>query len=84
MDRDTFTETIKAFKHRTPFQPFTVATVIGNRYEVDFSDAIVVRDGLAIYVGPGRVPVIFDYDGVSEIIGDLSSHGAKGGANGSS
>jgi hypothetical protein len=84
MDRDTFTETIKAFKQRTPFQPFTVATVGGNRYEVDFSDAIVVRDGLAIYVGPGRVPVIFDYDGVSEIIGDLSGHGAKGGANGSS
>ncbi len=43
MDRETFTGPIKAFKHRTPFQPFTVAAFSGNRYEVDFPDALALR-----------------------------------------
>ena len=77
MDRETFTETIRAFKHRTPFKPFTVAMVSGNRYEVDFPDALVEREGLAIYIGPGRVPVFFDHEGVSEVIGDLSGREAE-------
>ena len=79
MDRETFAETIKAFKHRTPFQPFTVATVSGSRYDVDFPDALAVREGLAIFVGPGRVPVFFDHEDVSEVIGDLSGRGAEAG-----
>lgn len=74
MDREAFTETIRAFKHRTPFKPFTVATVSGNRYEVDYPDTLAVREGLAIFVGPGRV---FDHDGVSEVIGDLSGRGIE-------
>ena len=77
MDRDTFTETIRAFKHRTPFRPFTVLTVSGNRHEVDHADALAVNDGVALFAGPGGVPVIFDYEGVSEVIGDLSGRGAE-------
>ncbi len=77
MDRETFTEAIRAFKHRTPFQPFTVATVGGNRYEVDHPDALAVREGSAVFVGPGRVPVFFDNEGVSEVIGDLSGRTAE-------
>lgn len=76
MDRDTFTETIRAFRNRTPFRPFTVVTVSGSRYEVDFPDALVVRDGVALYAGPGGVPVIFDHEGTSEVVGDLSGRGA--------
>jgi hypothetical protein len=75
MDRDTFTETILAFKHRTPFRPFTVVTVSGGRHEVDHPDALVAKEGVAVFLGPGGVPVIFDYDGVSEVIGDLSGRG---------
>lgn len=78
MDRETFTETIRAFRNRTPFRPFTVVAVSGNRYEVDFPDALAVRDGLAIFVGPGRVPVFFDNEGVSEVIGDLAGREAEG------
>ena len=77
MDRDTFTETIRAFKHRTPFRPFTVVAVSGNRHEVDHPDALAVNDGVALFAGPGGVPVIFDYEGVSEVIGDLSGRGAE-------
>ena len=77
MDQKTFTETIRAFRNRTPFKPFTVVTVSGARHEVDFPDALAVRDGLAIFVGPGRVPVFFDNEGVSEVIGDLAGRGRK-------
>ena len=56
-----------------------MATVSGNRFEVDYPDALAVREGLAIFVGPGRVPVFFDHEGVSEVIGDLSGREAEAG-----
>jgi hypothetical protein len=79
MDRETFTETIRALKHRTPFRPFTVVTVAGSRHEVDHPDTLAINEGLALLAGPGGVPVDFDYDGVSEIIGNLSGRGRSNG-----
>lgn len=76
MDRETFTGTIRAFKQRTPFRPFTIVTASGGRHEIDHPEAIVERGGVAVFVGPGSVLVIFDYDGVSEVIGDLAGHEA--------
>jgi hypothetical protein len=73
MDRDTFNATIRAFKHRTPFRPFTVAMVNGDRFDVDYADALAVRDGIALFAAPGNIPVIFDNEGVS----DLSGLGAE-------
>ena len=71
MQIDNFEETLRGFKRRIPFHPFTVALVNGDRFEVDHPDALLVRDGLGVFVGPGGVPVIFDYEGVNQIIGDL-------------
>ena len=71
MQAETFDETLNAFRRRCPFRPFTVAMVDGDRFEVDFADALVVRDGVAIYIRPGGAPVIFDHEGVSQFIGDL-------------
>jgi len=71
MDADSFDRTLNAFKRRTPFQPFTVSLVNGDRFEVDFPDALVVRDGVAIFVAAGGTPVIFDHEGVSQFTGDL-------------
>lgn len=76
MDRETFAATMRAFRNRTPFRPFTVALVTGDRYEVDHPEALALRDGLALFAAPGGVPVIFDHEGVSQVIGDLSGHGA--------
>jgi hypothetical protein len=75
VERITFDQTMRALKNRKPFHPFTVVTVNGNRYEVDHADALAVRDGLALFAAPGNIPVIFDFEGVSEIIGDLSGRG---------
>jgi hypothetical protein len=73
MDRDTFDATIRSFRHRTPFRPFTVSLINGERLEVDYPDALVVRDGVAVFVGPGGVPAIFDYEGVAQVVGDLAN-----------
>jgi hypothetical protein len=72
MDRDTFDNTMRLFKHRRPFRPFYVAMVNGDRLEVDHPDALAVRDGVALFAGPGGVPAVFDYEGVSQVVGDLA------------
>lgn len=77
MDRETFAGTIRAFRQRTPFRPFTIVTVSGSRHEIDHPEAILERDGVALFAGPGGVPVIFDHEGVSEVIGDLAGRGAE-------
>lgn len=79
MDRETFTATIRANRNRTPFKPFTVALVNGDRYEVDRPDILAVGEGIAILIAPGGVPVFFDHEGVSHVIGDLSGRGAEAG-----
>ena len=71
MQADYFDSTLRAFMDRTPFRPFTVALVNGDRFEVDHPGALLVRDGVAVYLGPGGVPVLFDHEGVNQVIGDL-------------
>ena len=78
MDRDTFDQTIRVFKHRSPFGPFTVTMQNGDRLEVDHPDALAIRDGVALFAGPGGVPSIFDHEGVSRIIGDLAGQSTGG------
>lgn len=71
MDATHFDQTLTTFKRRTPFRPFTVALVNGDRVEVDHPDALAIRDGIALFAAPGGVPVVFDHEGVSQVIGDL-------------
>jgi len=77
MDRETFDNTIRAFKHRAPFRPFTVALVNGDRLEIDHPDALAIRDGVGLFAGPGGVPVVFDYEGVSQVIWDLAGRASE-------
>jgi hypothetical protein len=76
MDRETFTAAIEAFQSRRPFRPFTVALVDGDRYEVDRPNVLALGDGAAVLLAPGNVPVFFDHEGVSQVVGDLSGRGA--------
>jgi hypothetical protein len=71
MEADHFERTLNAFKTRSPFRPFTVALVNGDRFEVDYAGALLVRDGVAVYIAAGGIPVIFDHEGVSQVVGDL-------------
>ena len=70
MDRDTFDSTLRTFKHRSLFRPFTLAMINGDRLEVDHPDALAVRDGVGLFAGAGGVPMVFDHEGVCEIAGE--------------
>src|ERR1051325_9525098 len=59
MEADNFDLTLNAFKRRSPFRPFTVVLVNGDRFEVDYPGALVVRDGVAIFIAAGGIPRIF-------------------------
>jgi hypothetical protein len=72
MDRDKFDAILRSLKNRKPFGPFTLAMVNGDRLEVDFPEALAFREGVASYLAAGGIPVWFDHQSVSEIIGDLA------------
>lgn len=76
MDSQIFESTIRAFKQRSPFRPFTVITVSGQRHEVDHPDALAIRGGLALFAAPGSIPIIFDHESIDEIVGDLAANQA--------
>ncbi len=75
MEAENFDQTLTAFKRRNPFRHFTVALLNGDRFEVDFPDALLVRDGVAVYLQAGGVPIIFDHEGVNQFAGDLMEKG---------
>jgi hypothetical protein len=47
---------------------------------VDHPGALVVRDGGAVFLAPGGVPVRFDHDSVNQIVGASANELADGGA----
>ena len=63
-----FDEMITALIERIPFQLFTVELNTGERIEIDHSHALVVRDGAAVFLGPGGVPHLFDHESMNQII----------------
>lgn len=75
MHREMFDSVLISLRQRVPFQPFTIALLNGDRFEVDFPNALSVRDGAAVYIQAGGIPVIFDHEGVNQRIGDLMNHG---------
>lgn len=76
MQPSVFDNTLNSFMARRPYRPFTVVLVTGEQFEVDHPRSLVNRDGVAVYVRPGGVPVIFDYEGVSNFVGDLKDQPA--------
>ncbi len=68
MTVDHFQETITALIDRKPFQLFTVELNTGEQIEIDHAHALVVRDGAAVFLGPGGVPHLFDHESVNQII----------------
>ena len=72
MTVDNFDQTLTAFQQRSPFRPFTVVLGSGTRFEIDHPGALVFRDGVGVFVGPGGVPVIFDHEGVERFVADLA------------
>ncbi len=77
MTAENFQQLLDALVVRQPFRPFTVELVGGRRFEVDHARAMVVRDGVAVYLAPGGVPIWFDHESVTAILGDLRKRPRK-------
>ncbi len=71
MRAEEFDNTVRALAERRPFHPFTIVLMNGERYQIDYPLAITLRDGFAMHIAPGNIPVFLDHDGVSQIIGDF-------------
>ena len=72
MTSEHFDQLLVGLNSRTPFHPFTVEQVGGYRFEVDHPQAMVVRDGVAVFLQPGGIPVWFDHESVTQIVGDIA------------
>lgn len=68
MTAEDFTKVLKGLQLLQPFRMFTVELHGGRRFEVDHPRALVVRDGVAVFLAPGGIPILFDHDSVNQII----------------
>jgi hypothetical protein len=73
MTADNFDTVLESLRQLQPFRVFTVELQGGRRFEVDHPGALVVRDGVAVFLAPGGVPIWFDHDSVNQIIGAPSN-----------
>lgn len=76
MTEENFIKVLLAMIRRRPFKHFTVELNTGARIEIDHAEATIIREGVAIFIGPGFVPVYFDHGGVTQII-DSPAHAAS-------
>jgi hypothetical protein len=72
MDIQNFRDLMTELQNRTPFRPFRIVTMNGNKYEIDFPGAFAYRDGTAVCITPGGAPGWFDHESVSVVVGDLA------------
>lgn len=73
MTAENFDNLLHGLQQRRPFQIFTVELNGGYKFEVDHPYALVVRDGVAVYVAPGGVSEWFDHESVNRVIGAAAS-----------
>src|SRR5438309_879043 len=73
MTAENFTSVLDGLRQLHPFRVFTVELHGGKRFEVDYPGALVVRDGVAVFLAPGGVPIWFDHENVTQIIGALAN-----------
>ena len=68
MTAENFHEVLLGLRQRKPFQVFTVVLHGGERFEVDYADALVIRGGVAVFLKPGGGPMVFDHDSVLQFL----------------
>ncbi len=72
MTEDHFEQSLAALQQRASFRPFTVVLGSGARFEIDHPGALIFRDGVAVFLRPGGVPILFDHEGVEHFVADLA------------
>jgi hypothetical protein len=71
-----FTQSLNTLATRRPYRPFRVELHGGRRFEIDFPNAITYRDGVAVFIAAGGVPILFDHQSAIAIIGDIAESAA--------
>lgn len=69
MTAENFERILEGLRQLQPFRVFTVELNGGTRFEVDQPGALVARDGVAVFLAPGGVPIWFDHESVNRIVG---------------
>lgn len=64
-----FQHTLSELAKQTPFRPFVVELVSGERLEVDHPEALAFRDMRAIFITKEGRAHYFDPEGVNRIVG---------------
>jgi hypothetical protein len=73
MTADSFEQVFESLRQNQPFRVITVELHGGRRFEVDHLGALVVRDGVAVFIAPGGIPIWFDHESVTQIVGAPAS-----------
>jgi hypothetical protein len=73
MTADNFDQVLEGLRQHQPFRGFTVELHGGRRFEVDHPGDLVVRDGVAVFLAPGGIPIWFDHESVTQIVGAPAS-----------
>jgi hypothetical protein len=73
MTSDIFDHVLQTLRQRQPFRVFQVELHGGQRFEVDHPGALVVPDGVAVFLAPGGFPIWFDHRNVNQIDGPPAS-----------
>lgn len=76
MESESFDRSLRAFCRRTPFQSFTVELSSGESFSVNHPEALVYRNGVAVYIAPDGPITILDHTGVTRMIGAPDSQSA--------
>jgi len=73
MTAEDFDNVLNALRQMQLFRVFTVEVHGGKRFEVDHPGALIVREGVAVFLAPGGIPVLFDHDSILQIISASAS-----------
>ena len=76
MVAETFNQVLRAFQRRTPFAPFIVELISGDRITIEHPEALVFRSGAAVYFSKQGEITIFDHEGVAQVT-DQSAQAAS-------
>jgi hypothetical protein len=66
MTADNFDHVLQELRQQQPFRVFTVELHGGRRFAVDHPGALVTREGVAVFIAPGGIPILFDHDSVNQ------------------
>lgn len=68
MTADNFDHVFTELRSHQPFHIFTVELNGGRRFEVDHPEALIIREGVAVFIAPGGIPIYFDHESVNQVI----------------